>query len=60
MKIKLLRGGSWFHIPDYCRSADRYRYAAGDDDFDDIGFRVVINTLPQSQPIPRSSDLETT
>ena len=39
-KMKILRGGSWYGIPDFCRSAYRSRY-----DFDDlsstVGFRVV-------------------
>jgi formylglycine-generating enzyme required for sulfatase activity len=38
--IYVLRGGSWFSYPDFCRSACRYRYGI---DFytDDVGFRVV-------------------
>ena len=37
---KLLRGGSWFDAPDYCRSAFRYfNYLDFNDDY--IGFRVV-------------------
>ena len=37
---KLLRGGSWFLDPDYCRSAYRGWHDAGFDNYDD-GFRVV-------------------
>jgi formylglycine-generating enzyme required for sulfatase activity len=37
---KLLRGGSWNNVPDYCRSASRSNYNL--DDYNDfIGFRVV-------------------
>ena len=35
---KLLRGGSWYDNPDYCRSAYRSSYLL---DYNDIGFRVV-------------------
>ncbi|MFN9401067.1 MAG: formylglycine-generating enzyme family protein, partial [Dolichospermum sp.] len=38
---KLLRGGSWDYIPDYCRSAFRSFYSLLDDDSSCIGFRVV-------------------
>jgi formylglycine-generating enzyme required for sulfatase activity len=37
---RLLRGGSWFFIPRYCRSAVRYNYSPGHRD-DTFGFRVV-------------------
>jgi formylglycine-generating enzyme required for sulfatase activity len=37
---RILRGGSWFHIPVKSRSASREKYDA-DDGFNDIGFRVV-------------------
>ena len=37
---KLLRGGSWGSIPDYCRSAFRLNSNL-DDSYDSIGFRVV-------------------
>jgi formylglycine-generating enzyme required for sulfatase activity len=40
----MLRGGSWYDDPRYCRSAGRYRYQH-DDASDDVGFRVVF--LPQ-------------
>jgi formylglycine-generating enzyme required for sulfatase activity len=43
---RILRGGSWFHIPVKSRSASREKYDA-DDGFNDIGFRVVCD-LPQS------------
>ncbi|MCZ8121404.1 MAG: formylglycine-generating enzyme family protein [Microcystis sp. LE18-22.4A] len=37
-----LRGGSWFYVPDYCRSADRdYPYYYRRDYSDYKGFRVV-------------------
>jgi formylglycine-generating enzyme required for sulfatase activity len=35
-----LRGGSWYDVPAYCRSALRLRNAP-DIIFDDVGFRVV-------------------
>jgi formylglycine-generating enzyme required for sulfatase activity len=41
---RLLRGGSWFNVPRYCRSACRYHYRP-DYANDDVGFRVVC--LPQ-------------
>ncbi|MBO3457298.1 formylglycine-generating enzyme family protein [Aetokthonos hydrillicola Thurmond2011] len=37
---RLLRGGSWFLTPGYCRSASRSNYLP-DDVYDNIGFRVV-------------------
>ncbi|MEO0827438.1 MAG: SUMF1/EgtB/PvdO family nonheme iron enzyme [Cyanobacteria bacterium J06635_15] len=37
---RLLRGGSWYDFPDYCRSANRGRNAR-DGRYVDIGFRVV-------------------
>jgi formylglycine-generating enzyme required for sulfatase activity len=43
-KRRLLRGGSWFYIPRYCRSAYRYRDRP-DNAFSNVGFRVVC--LPQ-------------
>ena len=45
---RVLRGGSWIHLPRYCRSASRFRYAPrrGRDDIDQkfhyFGFRVVV------------------
>jgi formylglycine-generating enzyme required for sulfatase activity len=44
VKTKLLRGGSWFINPRYCRSAYRGHYLP-DDALNDVGFRVVC--LPQ-------------
>ena len=44
VKIKLLRGGSWFDYPGDCRSACRYPYQPGYA-FNIVGFRVVC--LPQ-------------
>ena len=44
VKTKLLRGGSCFSNPGYCRSARRYLNQPGNA-FDDVGFRVVC--LPQ-------------
>ncbi|AUT00751.1 hypothetical protein CLI64_10265 [Nostoc sp. CENA543] len=41
---RLLRGGSWYGLPWYCRSANRVRYARGNR-YDDVGFRVVIAVL---------------
>lgn len=37
---RLLRGGSWYDNPVYCRSANRNRRAR-DYSFNDIGFRIV-------------------
>jgi formylglycine-generating enzyme required for sulfatase activity len=37
---RLLRGGSWFNYPEYCRSAFRSTYDL-DDNSNNIGFRVV-------------------
>ena len=37
---RLLRGGSWYNIPDYCRSAFRLNYNL-DGYYNSIGFRVV-------------------
>ena len=44
VKIKLLRGGSWYSLPRYCRSASRFHGRPGDANFC-VGFRVVC--LPQ-------------
>ena len=38
---RLLRGGSWYDSPEYCRSAYRYYYDLGLDHGSHIGFRVV-------------------
>ena len=37
---RILRGGSWYSIPGFCRSAYRLSYGPGNGDYDD-GFRVV-------------------
>jgi formylglycine-generating enzyme required for sulfatase activity len=37
---RLLRGGSWYCNPNYCRSADRYRWSAANRN-NNLGFRVV-------------------
>jgi formylglycine-generating enzyme required for sulfatase activity len=44
---RVLRGGSWFNNPRYCRSASRYRSRAGYRN-DNIGFRILspARTLP--------------
>jgi formylglycine-generating enzyme required for sulfatase activity len=39
--LKCLRGGSWFVIPDLCRSAYRSSHGRRDDIYNDNGFRVV-------------------
>ncbi|NEO64464.1 MAG: formylglycine-generating enzyme family protein, partial [Moorea sp. SIO4G2] len=39
---RLLRGGSWYNLPELCRSGSRYNYDPALRLFDgDIGFRVV-------------------
>ncbi|MBE9231396.1 formylglycine-generating enzyme family protein [Cuspidothrix issatschenkoi LEGE 03284] len=38
--FKLLRGGSWIYLPDFCRSASR-SYAVAGFDHNLLGFRVV-------------------
>lgn len=38
--FRLLRGGSWYSEPDYCRSACRYSIPPDDDQDYGIGFRV--------------------
>ncbi len=40
-KYPVQRGGSWFNLPNNCRSASRNILLARDDFFDDDGFRVV-------------------
>jgi len=37
---RVLRGGSWYGVAQYCRSADRY-HGGPDDRRDDLGFRLV-------------------
>ena len=39
-KSRVVRGGSWYLDPEYCRSAIRYNYTPGDRYYD-VGFRVV-------------------
>ncbi|MFM6202118.1 MAG: formylglycine-generating enzyme family protein, partial [Dolichospermum sp.] len=41
--MKVLRGGSWRHYPDHCRSAYRL-YSLSNLGFSDFGFRVVRST----------------
>ena len=38
--VKVVRGGSWFNIPNYCRSAARQKYPSAGW-YDLVGFRVV-------------------
>ena len=40
-KYTVMRGGSWFDLPDYCRSASRNDYIARVINYDFNGFRVV-------------------
>jgi formylglycine-generating enzyme required for sulfatase activity len=42
-KSRVLRGGSWFNYPGYCRSADRSRTTPGYRSYS-IGFRVVLDS----------------
>jgi formylglycine-generating enzyme required for sulfatase activity len=42
--LRVLRGGSWFINPDYCRSANRNR-GARDNRYYSLGFRVVCVSL---------------
>ena len=44
----VMRGGSWSHLPEYCRSAHR-DYDAPGDRYSDLGFRMVV---PSSTPSP--------
>ena len=39
-KYRLLRGGSWFSFPGFCRSAYRHRFLPGVANLD-VGLRVV-------------------
>jgi formylglycine-generating enzyme required for sulfatase activity len=48
VKTKLLRGGSWYDGPGYCRSASRFRSDPGDA-YNYVGFRVVC--LPQGPSV---------
>ncbi|MFM5928029.1 MAG: formylglycine-generating enzyme family protein [Dolichospermum sp.] len=41
--MKVLRGGSWWHYPEHCRSAYR-TYSVADFNSNNIGFRVVCST----------------
>jgi len=43
-KYKLLRGGSWNHLPGFCRSAERDGFARDYMNYD-VGFRVMIAVL---------------
>ena len=38
--VRVVRGGSWFNIPNYCRSAARQKYPSSGR-YDLVGFRVV-------------------
>jgi formylglycine-generating enzyme required for sulfatase activity len=40
--VRLVRGGSWYYIPEYCRSAFRSTMGPGHG-YDPIGFRVVVS-----------------
>jgi formylglycine-generating enzyme required for sulfatase activity len=42
---RVLRGGSWYDAPRFCRSAARFRYAPTVHN-DDVGFRVLLVTSP--------------
>ncbi|MFN9532346.1 MAG: SUMF1/EgtB/PvdO family nonheme iron enzyme, partial [Cyanobacteriota bacterium] len=44
---RLLRGGSWFSVPHFCRSACRYSYSPAYLN-NDVGFRVC--SLPPGLP----------
>jgi len=41
--LRVLRGGSWYNKPRYCRSASRSRYSLSHR-INDIGFRVVVSS----------------
>jgi formylglycine-generating enzyme required for sulfatase activity len=43
--LRLLRGGSWYLRPGFCRSAYRYKYHPNDRNFD-WGFRVCLTSNP--------------
>ncbi len=44
-KHRVLRGGSWYHLAQYCRSANRSYDTPGNHD-DSFGFRVVVPRTP--------------
>ncbi|HBL61357.1 MAG TPA: hypothetical protein DDZ80_23885, partial [Cyanobacteria bacterium UBA8803] len=39
--FKLMRGGSWFNNPGYCRCGFRYYSYSARDIYNSIGFRVI-------------------
>ncbi|MDJ1182165.1 bifunctional serine/threonine-protein kinase/formylglycine-generating enzyme family protein [Roseofilum casamattae] len=50
---RLLRGGSWYFSPDFCRSGLRLRNAPNYSDFN-VGFRVVYSARPASDTMDTS------
>jgi formylglycine-generating enzyme required for sulfatase activity len=44
-RYRVQRGGSWFNLPEFCRSAFRLRFSP-DDRYYDFGFRVVSSVFP--------------
>jgi len=46
-KYRVLRGGSWYFSPDYCRSANRLRSASGSR-LDAFGLRVVLGGVART------------
>jgi formylglycine-generating enzyme required for sulfatase activity len=47
-ELRVLRGGSWYDDPRYCRSANRLGNAPGSCQGDRIGFRVALRPAPRS------------
>ena len=59
-KYPVIRGGSWFDLPGWCRSGTRARAGANrrrDFSSTNVGFRVVVEATPIVVGLSRSADL---